>query len=215
MKYPLLVVAALAVSGCNSTDNSNSTATSNLQSNSAAKKEAHSVRTAATTQSVQPSEQDRAEKSRDVSVSQHKNDDEVIYILAHVPYSQPDTVADNVKQECHQLGQQFSNSLIKYAKAQRIAIKQVEGELPESGKVLQLAIDNVYSGGNAFIGHRKSASVSAKLVINGKQVDSTSKTRNSAGGFLGGFKGSCSVLAHTVNTLGNDIAKWAKANKHL
>ncbi|MEM0514100.1 hypothetical protein WCN91_01365 [Pseudoalteromonas sp. YIC-827] len=65
------------------------------------------------------------------------------------------------------------------------------------------------SGGNAFIGHRKSASVSAKLMIDGKVVDSTSKTRNSAGG----FKGSCSVLAHTVNTLGSDIAKWVKSSK--
>ena len=71
----------------------------------------------------------------------------------------------------------------------------------------------MYSAGNAFIGHRKSASVKAELYQDGKLIDSADYTRNSSGGFLGGFKGSCSVLEHTVNTLGNDVAKWLK-KKH-
>ncbi|WP_105188363.1 hypothetical protein [Pseudoalteromonas sp. T1lg48] len=223
MKYPLIALTALALSGCNSTDNNTATGTAKLQSNSAAVSSAEASKNtvdkapaqASAQASVQAPQQDQVSEANLAKASKSAHDNEVLYILANVPYSQPHIIADNVKNECYQLGSQFSDSLVKYAKAQRIEIKQVKAELPQTGKVLQLSIDNVYSGGNAFIGHRKSASVSAKLMIDGKVVDSTSKTRNSAGGFLGGFKGSCSVLAHTVNTLGNDIAKWAKSSKHL
>jgi len=133
-----------------------------------------------------------------------------IIIQHHTPYSEHSIVADNVRAECNQLGNQFSNSLTKYGKKYKLPLKQVNSSLPELGNVVKVTIDNVYSSGNAFIGHRKSATVTAQLFVDGKMVSETQKTRNSAGGFLGGFKGSCSVLAHTVNTLGNDIAKWLK-----
>jgi hypothetical protein len=132
-----------------------------------------------------------------------------VYILKHIPYADEKFIADNVIAECGSLGQQFSDSVVKYAKAQRLAI-QSTAQLPEDGVVVRLTIDNVYSAGNAFIGHRKSATVSAVLLIDGKEINKTALTRNSGGGFMGGFKGSCSVLAHTVNTLGNDVAKWLK-----
>ena len=90
-------------------------------------------------------------------------------------------------------------------------VVQVDSKLPTAGKVINISIDNIYSGGNAFLGHRKQATVSAHLTDNGEVIARTNKSRNSGGGFLGGFKGSCSVLNHTVNTLGNDIAKWLKA----
>ena len=52
--------------------------------------------------------------------------------------------------------------------------------------------------------------------MNDKEVADTIKTRNAAGGFLGGFKGSCAVLEHTVNTLGSDVVKWLKTpNRYL
>ncbi|WP_105255865.1 hypothetical protein [Pseudoalteromonas sp. T1lg75] len=223
MKYPLIAFTALALSGCNSTDNNTTASASNLQSDNASVSSVEASETttnkasaqASAQASVETPQQDVVSETKVAKASKSLAGNEVLYILTNVPYSNPNIIADNVKSECYQLGNQFSDSLVKYAKAQRIAIEQVKGELPQTGKVLQLSIDNVYSGGNAFIGHRKSASVSAKLMIDGKVVDSTSKTRNSAGGFFGGFKGSCSVLAHTVNTLGNDIAKWAKSSKHF
>lgn len=131
-----------------------------------------------------------------------------IIIQHHIPYSEHSVVASNIKNECHQLGSQFSNSLTKYAKKYNLKLTQVSSALPKKGNTIKLTIDNVFSSGNAFIGHRKSATVTAQLFVDGKMVSETQRTRNSAGGFMGGFKGSCSVLAHTVNTLGNDIAKW-------
>ena len=75
-------------------------------------------------------------------------------------------------------------------------------------QAIDLAIVQAFSGGNAFIGHRKSVTVSATLIVDGEEIDSTIKMRNSGGGFFGGFKGSCDVLAHTVNTLGSDVSEW-------
>jgi len=130
------------------------------------------------------------------------------HILQNIPYANNGGIADNVKNECTKLGEQFSNSIKKYASKHGIMITQVADSLPNKGKSVVLSIDNVYSAGNAFLGHRKSATVKATLMLDGKEIASTSKTRNSGGGFMGGFKGSCSVLAHTVNTLGSDIDRW-------
>jgi len=132
----------------------------------------------------------------------------IFYILADIPFSNEYSAANNVKQECTKLGSQFSNSIVKYAPKHGISVHQVTGELPKKGKVVKLSIQDVYSGGNAFIGHRKSATVLAILFIDGEEVSRTTKTRNSAGGAFGAFKGSCSILAHTVNTLGSDIGRW-------
>jgi hypothetical protein len=140
-----------------------------------------------------------------------QNNESTYFILKTVPFKEENNIADNVKNECHQLGTNFSNSIIKYAQAYNLNVVQVDSKLPTAGKVINISIDNIYSGGNAFLGHRKQATVSAHLTDNGEVIARTNKSRNSGGGFLGGFKGSCSVLNHTVNTLGNDIAKWLKA----
>ncbi|QSX29295.1 hypothetical protein JYB88_13900 [Shewanella cyperi] len=136
----------------------------------------------------------------------------VIYVLNDIPYNPDKTIDEKVENECVQLGRQFSDSLVKYANGQKLKVKRVES-LPEEGAVVKLTIDNVFSEGHAgvpFNGHQKSVTVTAHYWLNGKEVDSKEFSRNSTGGFWGGFKGSCSVLQHTVNTLGNDVAKWLK-----
>ncbi len=207
MKYPLIALSLAVLAGCSSTDDTKTTEQASVNAPKAS--EAAPATKAAPEAKAAPAA--KAVKASQPSAA----DDDTLYIVTKVPYAHPESIADNIKDECYLLGNQLSDSLTKYAKKQRVKVQQVDGELPQKGKVLALTIDNVYSGGNAFIGHRKSASVTAKLMIDGTQVDHTTKTRDSAGGVFGGFKGSCSVLAHTVNTLGNDIAKWAKTNKHL
>jgi hypothetical protein len=73
-----------------------------------------------------------------------------------------------------------------------------------------LRIENALSSGNAFIGHRKQVTTSAKLYANGKEIARSTHTRDSMGGFTGGFKGSCAVLERCANTLANDITTWLK-----
>lgn len=133
-----------------------------------------------------------------------------VQVAMTVPYAENGNIPLNVKQECTNLGSNFSNSIVKYANEYNVAMEQVQDLTPTNhqGALVEAEITSVYSSGNAFIGHSKSATIQAKLYINGKLVDTFNATRNSGGGFMGGFKGSCAVLYHTVNTLGNDVAKW-------
>lgn len=138
----------------------------------------------------------------------------LLNIEAFASFKDDKQVAANVLQECHSLGSQFSQSTERYAKEYNLGVQRVsELDASSKGTNLKLYITSVYSGGNAFIGHRKSVSIMAELYKNGKKLDEYSYTRNSGGGFMGGFKGSCSVLKHTVNTLGNDVAKWLKTKE--
>ena len=123
-------------------------------------------------------------------------------------------VPTNVREECHGVAIKLTDAIVKYGTNQGLTVMANPEVTPEqAGKVVKVSITGMYSAGNAFIGHRKSASVKAELFQDGKLIDSTDYTRDSNGGFLGGFKGSCAVLEHTVNTLGNDVAKWLK-RKH-
>lgn len=203
IKYSIVSLALITLAGCSST--------SNLLSNS----DEQATNTNQATQNTTNSEpqtstelQARAHSEPEVS-----HNGEQFIVASNIPYIDETSISSNIIAECHQLGRQFSNSFVKYARINNVPVQQTSKELPNDGRVVKLYIDDVYSAGNAFIGHRKSATVRAELFVDGKSVASTTQTRHSGGGFMGGFKGSCSVLAHTVNTLGNDIAKWVKVQQ--
>lgn len=161
--------------------------------------------------STQPSKIDSAKETNKAASS--LNIQGGFNILANIPYSKESRVDQNVKEECYLLGEQFSNSVVRYAPKNKISVTQL-AEKPSDDKVfVELSITDAFSSGNAFIGHRKSATVKGDLYVDGKIVASATRTRHSNGGFMGGFKGSCAVLKHTVNTLGNDIGKWLATKK--
>ncbi len=119
-------------------------------------------------------------------------------------------IPDKIKSECTELGSNFSQSTKKYLEESGWQVSLGENvESKASGSSIKLEIMNAMSSGNAFIGHHKSVAISAALYRDGKLVDTYTTTRDSAGGFGGGFKGSCTVLYRCVNTLGSDVAKWA------
>lgn len=183
-----VVLLSIFIAGCASTSESNSNET---VQQSIAKSEAVITEVASTIETQTPTD--------------------IVFINSFSTFSEDAKVATNIQQECHAVAATLSDAVIKYAKEQKITVKGSPDITPEqSGKVIKVSITDMYSGGNAFIGHRKSASVRAELFQDGKLIDKAEYTRNSMGGFLGGFKGSCSVLEHTVNTLGNDVAKWLK-----
>jgi len=134
-------------------------------------------------------------------------------ILAKIPYGKDSRINDNVKDECYLLGEQFSNSVVRYAPKNKISVTQLAEKPSDDKTFVELSIIDLFSSGNAFTGHRKSATVKGDLYVNGKLVATTTRTRDSGGGFMGGFKSSCAVLKHTVNTLGNDIGKWLATKK--
>lgn len=132
-----------------------------------------------------------------------------VVLLTAVPYQDEDGIANKVLEECTELGMQLSESTAKYLTDKGMsALRQPSVDLKSAKQALNIKITSAVSAGNAFIGHRKSVSVRAELYKDGVLVAKTGKTRDSAGGAFGGFKSSCGVLERTVNTLGNDIAKW-------
>jgi hypothetical protein len=128
-----------------------------------------------------------------------------------VPYTSEATVAENVRRECADLGTRLATSLAQFSTKYGVPTQVVEQIDPNApGRVFQVQITNVFSAGNAFIGHRKSMAARGELFDNGVSVARVDFTRDSGGGFGAGFKGSCSVLARCTKTLGNDFAKWLK-----
>ncbi|MFO7604606.1 MAG: hypothetical protein R6X06_12455 [Gammaproteobacteria bacterium] len=125
-----------------------------------------------------------------------------------IPYKKGAPIAQNIQLECT-LNSQLSEFIQSYGNEQNIAVTRAASVNPNSkGNVLLVNIVNAVSQGNAFLGHRKFTQVEGTLYENGKKVAAFTGARFSGGGFFGAYKGSCSVLGRTVQTLGKDIAQW-------
>jgi len=137
-----------------------------------------------------------------------------IVISESASYYDEKIIPPNIRQECVELGTQFSDSTQKFLTAKGWQAEQA-ADLPESGLSLELTIVNAMSSGNAWSGHKKSVSMEAKLMKNGEVIDTFERQRDSNGGFGAGFKGSCAVLQRCVNALGKDVAKWMSKKKDI
>jgi len=136
--------------------------------------------------------------------------EDAIQIPSDVPFTSEATVAENIRNECTTLGSRLAKSLEQFAAKYGVPTIVVDAADPNApGRVLVLEITNVFSGGNAFIGHRKSMAARGELFEDGVSKGKVDFSRDSGGGFGAGFKGSCSVLARCSKTLGND-SKWLK-----
>ncbi|MFV0478230.1 MAG: hypothetical protein ACK5ME_10395 [Parahaliea sp.] len=143
-----------------------------------------------------------------VSTGAVANDKEVS-ITSKAGFYDAAIIPDKIKNECTNLGANFSKSTKKYLEKAGWQVSLGENvETQTAGTSVKLEIMNAMSSGNAYIGHHKSVAISATLYRNGKEVDAYTATRDSGGGFFGGFKGSCAVLYRCVNTLGSDVTKW-------
>ena len=127
-----------------------------------------------------------------------------IRIQSVIPYAKDNHIAKKIKSECS-LNTNFANYLVSSAGNIKTADKLNKSA---SGQVLVMEIVDATSSGNAFIGHRKSATVRGTLYKQGKLVAGFTARRISGGGFLGGFKGSCSVLNRVMKAIASDISKW-------
>ncbi len=143
-----------------------------------------------------------------VSINSY-SDGKEITISEAAAYENEKYIQSNIRSECTELPKQFADYANKYITDRGWTVHS--SQTPESvdqGNGLKLTITHAHSTGNAFIGHHKSVSITAELYQDGKVIDSYEGTRASGGGFGGGFKSSCSVLARCVKTLGSDVSKW-------
>src|SRR5687768_4489684 len=106
-----------------------------------------------------------------LSTSSHAQDAvKQVVIPAEVPFSNPDVIDGAIVKECglpQQVGQRLQTALGKAG----IEAKAMATPKPGAGEhVLLLEIAQAHSGGNAFMGHKKSITVSGKLYKKGQQV---------------------------------------------
>lgn len=129
-----------------------------------------------------------------------------IYIKSITPYAKGNRIAENIKQECH-INQQLAEFIQKYSEAKGLTVK-FKDKIDANDLYLDVRIDDAISQGGAFRGHNKFTAISGTLVQGKKSFGSFQAARVSGGGMWGGYKGSCSVLGRTVDTLGKDVSAW-------
>lgn len=131
-----------------------------------------------------------------------------VTIASIIPYKKGAPIATNIRQECT-INSQLSEFIQSYGKENHIGVARTPKiNTKEKGNVLFVEIVNAVSQGNAFLGHRKFTQVKGTLYTSGEKMAGFTAARFSGGGFFGAYKGSCSVLGRTVETLGKDIAGW-------
>jgi hypothetical protein len=132
-----------------------------------------------------------------------------VRMVSSVPYSENAEIAENIRRECVQIQEQLAHFTQEYAASNGLEVTLVDQVTAgDPGKVLIVHIEDAVSMGNAFSGHRKFTRISGELFEDGERIAGFHGRRNSGGGAIGGYKGSCSVLGRTVKALGRDVANW-------
>ncbi|MFA9438970.1 hypothetical protein ACDA63_04955 [Uliginosibacterium sp. sgz301328] len=138
---------------------------------------------------------------------------DVVSMPRTAAYSDIERIALNVRSECS-LPEYQAKAIQQAFAAADIEVAAIDGvQVPAKGAYLVPLIDDAYSGGNAFIGHRKMVRLKAVLYIDGQKAANFSGMRDSMGGAFGGFKGSCEVLERCADTLSKDLLKWYRAQR--
>jgi hypothetical protein len=132
-------------------------------------------------------------------------------IPENIGYKDVTIIQSNVVEECKELGRQLSASLASELTKTGMEVQRVSALDAAAGPVVDIKISNLVSAGNAFIGHRKSASVWVELRQGSEVLGAKGFTRDTMGGAFAGFKGSCTVLERAVLVLGKDVAQWTQS----
>jgi hypothetical protein len=128
----------------------------------------------------------------------------------YVRFAQENRIAANIRNDC-QLVEKLGDFIVRGSGGRVVA---ASGEPnTASGSVLVVEITDSISQGNAFVGHRKYTEIQGTLYREGKPASDFVASRNSGGGFGGGYKGSCAVLGRTVKALGADVNRWLESPK--
>jgi hypothetical protein len=133
-----------------------------------------------------------------------------IYVASTAPFADPNTIAQNVKDECG-LPKEQIEQLIYDAIEEKVQLKvNDEAAAAKRGRVLQVEITTATSKGTAFWGHHKTVAIQGRLLDDGVEVASFTALRGSRGGFWGQYMNACAVLHRCQDTLGSDVVEWLK-----
>ena len=131
---------------------------------------------------------------------------QVVTMSRELEFAETSGASGKVQAECT-LQTRLPQFIKTYAKKMNIVLAE---EISDStdGKVLHVEIVNVIGAGGGAWSGAKSVTVQGELTENSEVIGTFIASRYSGGGMFGGFKGTCSILARCIKTLGSDIAKW-------
>ena len=130
-------------------------------------------------------------------------------MLHPVPYASNSVIATRIKRECTSLGHEI---VFMLNGMQRGKMQLVQGALPTKGpgQVLKLEIVDVYSDGNAFLGHRQGVKLRGVLYRDGSKVAGfTAQRTNTADNLMK----ACANLDIFAPLFARDISRWLKSPK--
>ncbi len=130
--------------------------------------------------------------------------------IAPVTFTEGMMVRDAVRNECQLLTK--LPAFVQSSGHEQYATINLQAKKSRTSDYLKIEIidlpkykKNAWAGrGGQWVG------VKGSLVRKGKKTTSFTATRASMGGFMGGYKGTCSLLGRCAKTLGKDIATWLK-----
>ncbi|MGC3963076.1 MAG: hypothetical protein QM803_07015 [Rhodocyclaceae bacterium] len=138
---------------------------------------------------------------------------ETVSMPAVANYLDAERIASNIRSECS-LPQYQASAIQKTFSAAGITLSPSDADaVPQQGIHLVPQIASAYSGGHAFLGHRKQVQLMADLYVNGKKTATFNGTRNSMGGVMAGFSSSCDVLERCADSLSTDLLKWFRQQR--
>lgn len=133
-----------------------------------------------------------------------------VKIKSAIPFSQDSFIKESIKDECS-IEKDLSDFIKKASNNNSVNVVQDDNATKDNSEYyLDVKIVDAISEGNAFIGHKKQTKISGVLYKKGNAIASFKGLRNSSGGFGAGFKGSCTVLERTIESLGKDVSEWIK-----
>jgi hypothetical protein len=130
-----------------------------------------------------------------------------IRVLHETPISPAADIPENVRDECHALGKEMPNAIVRASR--RVTLVQTPKELMEkNGKYLFVEITQVKAKGAGALTGPKHLIVRGSLVENGKEIANFEGDKGTIAA-----KGTCSTLDTAEKDLGTDIGRWLEHPK--
>lgn len=134
--------------------------------------------------------------------------DGALEMLREVPFSEDANPREAVRTQC-QLQTKLPHFIQAYSK--ELGLRLVDELESKSGdRQLRVTITDVDQRGNWFVGRQAAVEAKGELLQDGKVIGSFRSARSTMGGFVGGYKGTCSFFGRCAKALGKDVAGWLK-----
>jgi len=133
--------------------------------------------------------------------------DSRIRVLRETPVSPAADIPQNVREECHALGREMPNAIVRASR--RVTLVPTQHELMEkNGKYLFVEITQVKAKGGGALTGPKHLVVRGSLVEDGKEIANFEGDKGTMGA-----TGTCATLDKAEKDLGTDIGRWLEHPK--